>query len=183
MNCDLPETVELGGRERAVRWDYRAILDILIALSDPELSEREKQYAALRIFYPELETIPRRDMKEALEACYRFIDGGETAEDGQRHRRMVDWEQDFGLIAPPVNRVLGTEIRTPGKPLHWWTFLGAFYEIGDCLFAQVIRVRDRQASGKKLDSVDREFYRKNKKLVDLRRRYTETDDKTLKGWL
>lgn len=39
----LPETIELGGEEYDIRTDFRAILDILKAASDPELSDSEKQ--------------------------------------------------------------------------------------------------------------------------------------------
>lgn len=184
MNVDLPETVEVAGQERAIRWDYRAVLDILTALDDPELTERQKQRAALFIFYPQFAEFPHdyETTKEALEKCFWFLNGGED-EDKQKHRRLMDWQQDFHVIAPAVNRVLGEEIRKPGNQVHWWTFLGAFYEVGDCLFAQVVRVRDRKASGKKLDSTDREFYRRNKSLVDFRRKYTETDNEALKGWI
>lgn len=182
MNCDLPESVSLGGREVPIRWDYRAILDILSALADPELSERSRQLAALAIFYPERGLLSPENAREALEKCFWFIGGGAEAEEGRRSRRLMDWEQDFALIAPPVNRVLGTEIRRPGQRVHWWTFLGAFYEIGDCLFAQVVRVRERKAAGK-LDRADREFYRKNRSLVDFRRSYTQAEEELMKGWL
>ena len=37
MEYTLPKTVFVGGREYSIRSDYRAILDICEALTDPEL--------------------------------------------------------------------------------------------------------------------------------------------------
>jgi len=51
----------------------------------------------------------------------------------KRKAKLADWEQDFPLIVNPVNRVLGYEVRDC-EYCHWWTFLSAYYEIGDCLF-------------------------------------------------
>ena len=52
MEYTLPKTVIVGGREYSIRSDYRAILDICEALTDPELSSEEKSAVVLYIFYP-----------------------------------------------------------------------------------------------------------------------------------
>ncbi len=110
------------------------------------------------------------------------MDGGEEAAQGSRPGpRLMDWEQDFPRIVAPVNRVLGREVRE--GPCHWWTFLSAYYEIGgDCLFSQIVRVRDALARGKKLDKTDRDWYRRNRELVDLRKKYTSEEQQLLKEW-
>lgn len=180
MTWDLPTEAEIGGETYAIRWEYRCILDICAAIADPEMEPQDKAAAALTIFYPDLDQMPPEHYEEALKWCYWFIDGGQEP-GGQKGPRLVDWEQDFPYIAAPVNRVIGREIRSP-EPLHWWSFLGAYMEIGDCVFAQVVRIRDRLARGKHLDKQDREWYRKNKRLVDLKRRYTSADEAILKEW-
>ena len=176
----MPESAEIGGVTYKIRSDYRCILDICAALEDPELEEQDKAVAALVIFYPDLDQMPQERYEEALRWCYWFIDGGRTWAD-RKGPRLVDWEQDFPCIAAPVNRVLGREIRGP-EPLHWWTFLGAYQEIGDCLFAQVVRIRDRRARGKPMDKQDREWYRQNRKLVDFSKKYTSAEEALLKEW-
>ena len=99
------------------------------------------------------------------------------------------WEQDFQYIVAPVNRVLGYETRaleydqegnTGG--VHWWTFLSAYMEIGDCLFAQIVGIRSKKAKGKKLDKTEQEFYRKNKEIVDIKVCYTESEEALIKAW-
>ena len=76
------------------------------------------------------------------------------------------------------NKVLGREIR--GKEhLHWWTFISAYYEIGECLFAQIVNIRQKKAYGKKLDKAEQEWYRKNRDLVDIKRQYTASEVEAL----
>ena len=170
MNWSLPESVEIAGEEYPIRTDYRCILDILTDLSDPEADGQERALALLIGLYPE----------EAVEAGLRFIkcDGEEAP---HKAPRLVDWEQDYSLMIAPINRVLGREVRA-AEYLHWYTFLAAYCEIGDCTFAQVVRIRDRLSRGKPLDRSDREWYRKNRHLVDFKRKYTEAEDEAAKKW-
>ena len=128
---DLPESLTVAGRDYSVRWDFRAAMDIFAALNDPDLGDQERALVCLGIFYPDWEEIPPEDYGEALRQCFWFLNGGqdETQQD-KKPLRLVDWEKDFPYIAAPVNRVLGKDCR--GGLLHWWTFLAAYFEIGDC---------------------------------------------------
>ena len=72
--------------------------------------------------------------------------------------------------------------RAAGEPLHWWTFLSAYSEIGDCLFAQVVRIRDKLARNKKLDKDEREWYNRNRRLVDLRQALSEREQQAVAQW-
>lgn len=180
MTWGLPVSVEIGGAEYPIRTDYRAILDICAAISDQELSNQEKSIAVLSIFYPDIENIPDEQYGEALQQCFRFINC--NAEDApHKSPRLVDWEQDYSLIIAPINRVLGCEVRAV-EYMHWWTFLAAYYEIGDCTFAQVIRIRDKLAHGKSLDKQDREWYRKNRHLIDFKAKYSSAEQDICKIW-
>lgn len=177
----LPTSMEVGGAEYAIRSDYRAVLDICAALSDPELDGQEKAAVALEIFYPDFDAMPTEDYQEAVDRFLWFLNCGEE-QDRHSAPRLVDWQKDLPYIVAPINRVTGREIRAV-EYLHWWTFIAAYYEIGDCLFAQIVRIRDLQSRGKPLDKQDREFYRRNKQLVDMKTRYTEQEDAVLSQWL
>lgn len=167
MNYGLPKAFAIGGVEYAIRYDFRPILDICAALEDPDLSNQEKAFVACAIFYPDFEKIPPEHLREAVEKCYWFINGG-AENPGAKGPRLVSWEKDVRHIIAPINRVVGTEIRDlPENGLHWWTFLAAYMEIGDCLFAQIVRIRNLIAKGKKLDKQDREWYRQNAHLVNI----------------
>ena len=181
MIYDLPTSLEVGGKEYEIRSDYRAALDICVALSDPELEDREKAFIALTILYPDFDSIPQEHYKEAIEKCFWFINGGEE-DTGPKTPQLVSWEQDFPLIVAPINRVLGKEIRSM-EYLHWWSWLSAYMEIGgDCTFAQVVSIRDKQARHKTLDKVEKEWLKRNRHLVDFKRKYTQAEDELLKQW-
>lgn len=187
MGYGLPKSVMVGGEDFPIRYDYRVILDIFEAMNDPDLSEEDRALAVLQMFYPEWEALP--DFDEAIHECMIFINGGKDQPEGRKAPNLVDWEQDYPYIVAPINRVLGYEARAvdydPNKNsggLHWWTFLAAYYEIGDCLFAQIVRIREKKAKGKPLDKSDREFYRKNRDLVDIKTRYSEAENDLVNMW-
>ncbi|NLU24149.1 MAG: hypothetical protein GXW99_05415 [Clostridiales bacterium] len=177
----LPKSVLIGDVQYEIRSDYRAILDICTALSDAELSEQERAVAALAIFYPSFGDMPQDCYNDALKLMYWFINCGDDEQKKGPSPKLIDWEQDFRYIVAPINRVTGKEIRSVDY-MHWWTFIAAYYEIGDCLFAQIVRIRERKASGKALDKQDREWYAKNRELVDMKAQYTESDDSTMDLW-
>lgn len=177
---DLPKKLDICGTEYGIRSDYRAVLDVCTALSDPELSQQEKSYVALDIFYPDFEKMPPEHYQEALKQCFLFINCGEE-EERKKSPKLVDWAQDFNYIVAPVNRVIGREIRSV-KYLHWYTFVSAYTEIGDCTFAQIVRIRDRKAKGKSLDKQDAEWYRNNRNLVDLKHSYSDEEKGLLEQW-
>lgn len=177
----LPTSVKVNGTEYEIRSDYRAVLDILTALSDNGLDEKDKSEAALEIFYPAFPDMPVSDYQEALNQCFRFIDQGKEPKQQKKEPPLMSWEQDFDLIIAPINRIAGCEVRALDY-LHWYSFLSYYQEIGDCLFAQVVRIRDKKVHGKPLDKQDREFYRKNKDIIDLEINYTEAEKDVLAAW-
>ena len=181
IDFELPTSVEVGGAEYEVRSDYRAILDICVALSDPNLDGREKTVVLLQIFYPGFDVIPAEHYEEAIKKCFWFINCGEE-EESRKAPKLVDWEQDFRYIVAPINRVIGQEIRSVSY-MHWWTFISAYYEIGgDCLFSQIVRIRNLLAKGKKLEKDDREWLRQNSHLVRFKKKYSTAEDELLKQW-
>ncbi len=174
MNAwELPTSLLIGGVGFAIRSDYRAILDILRILADPEYEEDEKALILLRILYPDWERIPPERLQEAIDRGREFIDAG-FRDDGAPHPRVMDWEKDGAVIIPAINRVTGREIRALDY-MHWWTFLGAYTEIGESLFASILAVRQKKARGKPLEKQEQEFYRANKRLIDLEPNYTEDE--------
>ncbi|MBQ1791183.1 MAG: hypothetical protein II008_13485, partial [Oscillospiraceae bacterium] len=88
---DLPASVNIGGREFRIRTDFRAILDIIAALNDPELDNYDRAAVALGIFYED--EIPT-DTEAAVRECMKFISGGEKQESPKSGPRLVDWEKD-----------------------------------------------------------------------------------------
>ena len=186
MIFDLPSSVEIDGEQHPIRTDYRVILEIIQMLADPDLSDADRAEGVLDMFYLHPEEI--LDYKEAVSQCFRFIDHSDRP--SRKSPRLVDWEQDFEYIIAPVNRVLGYEARaveydpeTNKGGLHWWTFLAAYMEIGgDCTFAQIVSIRDKRARGKKLEKWERDWWRRNSDIVNLRKKYSESENELIKAW-
>lgn len=182
MIYELPTSLEVCGTEYEIRSDFREILDILEVLNDVELKEQERGFFTLLFFYPDFESMPQEHYQDAIKQCFWFINGGEHEDQMEKNPpRLMDWEQDFPYIIAPINHVIGHEIRADAY-LHWWTFLSAYMEIGECTFAQIVRIRDAKNRGKKLDASDREWYRRNRKLVDLKTKYTSREENLLNLW-
>ena len=177
---DLPTSTEISGREYRIRSDYRPILDIMGVLGEAPEVDEERAYTALSIFYEDFLEMPLSDIEDAIAYMLWFINGGDEPS-GAKNPKLMDWNQDFPLIVAPVNRVVGQEIRSIDY-LHWWSFLAAYREIGDCLFAQVVSIRKQKRKGKKLDKADDQFYRENRALVDFKVKETESEMEILEEW-
>lgn len=182
MIYDLPKSLTVCGTEYEIRSDFREVLDIIGILNDGELEKQERAFVTLLFFYPGFKKMPVAHYQEAIEQCYWFINGGKHDQpDEKSSPRLLDWEQDFPFIISPVNRVIGHEIRADTY-LHWWTFLSAYMEIGECTFAQIVHIRDAKNRGKPLGASDKEWYRRNQDIVDLKTRYTSAEEELFKKW-
>lgn len=164
---ELPTSLNVRGVDYAIRSDFRAILDVLIALNDKDLDDNDKAIVLLQIVFVEWQKIPKDCMQEAINKAVKFIDCN-CKSDGKTRPKMVDWEQDSNLIIPAINKVAHTEIRAV-EYLHWWTFFSYYMEIGEGLFSNVISIRQKKAKGKKLEKWEQEFYRENKAIIDFER--------------
>ena len=190
---DLPTSLQVNGVQYAIRTDFRVVLDVLAAMNDPDLfepdaDEEEQNYVRasvmLQILLEDYDSLPAGDYAEECEKAINFIDMG-MKDDGKRKPHTMDWEQDAQIIIPAINRVQGCEIRALPY-LHWWSFLGAYMEIGDCLFAQVVNIRQKKQKHQKLEKWEREFYNANRQIVDLRKKTGESQQRekaALEKWL
>ena len=171
---DFPTSLNVGGVDYEIRTDYRVVLDLFAALSDPELTDTDEQMTAymqsrviMEIMFPDCDSIPYEHWQEALNKVSEFIDMGIS--DERNKPKTMDWEQDAPILIPAINKVLNCEIRAV-EYMHWWTFLGAYMEIGESLFSNIIHIRQKKASGKKLEKWEQDFYKENKSLIDFKQK-------------
>jgi len=174
MMWRLPESLEVGGSVFRIRTDYRDILTIFQAYNDPDLPDWAKTEIMLKIIYPDYDQIPQDNLEEAAQKAVDFMNHGER-DDGRPKPKLMDWEQDEGLIVSAINKVAGTGDVRSLEYLHWWTFLGYYMEIGESLFTQVMNIRYKQAHHKKLEKWEREWERENRELIRLERAKSEEE--------
>ena len=190
MSWDLPISVEIDGTEYAIRnkCDYRVVLDAIKALNDEDLDMQYRIQCALFIFYgnDELDTKEKvlkafktkENTQRAIDEMTKIISLGEEKEQDDKPQ-IMDWEHDFSHIAPPINRVLGYSVRDENNYTHFWDFIGAYQEIGECSWANIVSVRSKRMKGKPLDKWEREFYNENRKLIDLPHKLTDEEQEWL----
>lgn len=180
MMYGLPVSVEIGGEVHPIRSDYRAILDIISAINDEDFSSKEKAVAVMAIFFEEPSRV--QDWEAGIREAFRFIScGREDEEDGKKRPKLIDWEKDFTHIISAVNKVAGREVRAD-EYCHWWTFMGYFDALdGESTFANIVSIRSKKAKGKKLEKWEQEWYRDNRRMVDIKQHveYTEQEKELL----
>ena len=176
---ELPTSISVNNTEYAIRTDYRAVMDLLTAFSDKEMlgdSEEEtniiRALLVLNILF--IDEVKPEDQNEAIKKAIEFIDMGIESSRDVKKPTLMDWEQDAPLIIPAINKVLGREIRAD-KYMHWWTFLSAYMEIGECSFTHIINIRDKKAKGKKLEKWELEYIQEHKDIVLLKEKLTEKE--------
>ena len=168
---ELPEEAVIGGKTYTLHTDYREILKIFAFLQQEEIPEFIRWQTALELFYGE--QIPDRDFREAAAYFNRFVSCGQ-AETGEAGAPLIDWETDAQVIVSDVNKVAGREIRNLPH-LHWWTFMGWVHGIGEGGLSMLVSVRDKLSRGKKLEKWEQEYYRQNKNLVKMRKKYSASE--------
>lgn len=190
MSWNLPISVEIDGTEYPIRnkCDYRVVLDVIKALNDEDLDMQYRIQCALFIFYgnDELDTKEKvlkafrtkENTQKAINEMTKIISLGEEKEQDDKPP-IMDWEHDFSYIAPPINRVLGYSVRDTKNYTHFWDFIGAYQEIGECSWANIVAVRSKLMKGKPLDKREREFYNENRKFIDLPHNLTNEEQEWL----
>ena len=169
----LPTSVVLGDNvEIEINSDFRDILKIFSVLNDEDLTEPERIIVSLQLFYRT--SAYREYIEEATQKMFEFMTIGEVENKQPTHSKpLYDWEQDFDLIVAPVNRVIGKDIRGV-EYLHWWTFLSAFMEIGECTFNTFVGIRNKLNKGKKLEKYEKDILKENRDRIILKKKYDST---------
>ena len=164
----LPKELTVNGRTYSIDTDYRNVLQIILALNDDSLKDREKAHICIWRLYDAPKSIPRDDYEAAYKAASDFISAGMAG--GDKNPRVVNWLKDENLIFPEVNKVAGTEVRALPY-LHWWTFLGYFQAVDkDGIWGAVLTIRQKRAKGKKLEKYEKEFAKANADLCSMKAR-------------
>ena len=188
MMWSLPISVEIGEKKYPIRnkCDFRVVLDVISSLSDEELEMEQRVECALFQFYgnDELDTVEKvltslNDIQIAIVEMMKIINLGKEETEEEHKPKLMDWEHDYPQLAPAISRVLGYSVRQETTYTHWYDFIGAYMEIGDCTFANIISIRNKRIKGKKLEDWEQEFYRENKKIVDLPHKLTDEEQEWL----
>lgn len=175
---NLPREIMLQGECHRIRCDFRPIFDILIALEDNELTDIEKMMVLIEILY--IDKPKDNVLEDAIVEGLKFINlGQEIASEEKNAPRLLSYKQDAIYIFSAVDGQLGFSSRS-SKFLHWWEFMGAFMNIGECFLSTLMHQRKLKAEGKH----DKKWWSENKHIAEIKSLKEEQDEilKILNGW-
>lgn len=169
----LPNDVLIGDKVVPFKSDFRDILYIFQIFNDPDLLDHERIVLALENFY--LTDDYQDDLELAVSEMMSFIRCGEEEESHtpKSSKPLYDWEQDYDIIVAPINRVVGQDVRGV-EHFHWWTFMSAFMEIGECTFSSYVSIRDKKNRGVKLEKWEERVYKDHKDKIVLNKKVDTT---------
>lgn len=166
----LPTTITIRDNEFKIRedGDFRMVLDCFEALQDEELSDEERVISSLVIFYGDIQCLDdlstlfpdQETITEAVTKMYDFFNCGQKSVGAEQQYKLIDWSQDEQIICAGINKVANTEVRALPY-LHWWTFMGYYISIGESVLSNVVSIRHKIATGKKLEKYEKDFKKDN----------------------
>ena len=143
---EIPTTIVIDDREFPIRCkgDYRMVLDCFSCLNDFDLTEQERTFGALIIFYEDFNDVEdflgmdNELFNQLVKKMYNFMECEENPLHSMPYK-TIDWNKDSQMICSAVNKVAHTEVRSI-EYLHWWTFMGYFSEVGESVLSTVVSI-------------------------------------------
>lgn len=186
---ELPTSILIKDKYYPIRnkGDYRLIEDCFIALNDKELTSEYKIVTCLILFYESLNSIDDiydefddETLSLAVKEMFNFFNCGSEDIGAKKPYKLIDWKKDEQLIVSSINAVAYQEIRSVPY-IHWWTFMGYFMNIGDCLLSNIVNIREKIVKGTKLEKHEKQFRSENPQYFNWERRTDEqiADDELL----
>ena len=161
----LPSSLNLQGTEYAINADFRPCVSIMQIFERGDLSDEEKIMCMVGILY--VDDIPPHLLEEAARQASWFLNCGESDDHGATGRnygRLFSWNQDLRFIIAGIERHAGS-IRSRDF-FHWWDFVSAFMEVGECVFSTLVHQRKLRKTGKQ-SKTDKEWWADNKDIAEL----------------
>lgn len=172
----LPTSLVVQGCEYAINADFRPCINIMRMFERNDLTDREKIQCMVGILYKD--EIPMRLMNEAAQQAVWFLNLGdeETSGSGNPPMRLFSWEQDLKFIISAVDKSAGFSTRSK-EFYHFWEFMSAFMESGECVFNTIVHQRKLKRTGKQTKA-DKEWWAENKDIAELKVEFTD-DEKAI----
>ncbi len=162
----VPETVNIGGVEVPIHWDFRVSIRFE-ELMDEDIPDEEKAQRALELYYPH---IPE-DRDAAVDRILWFYSGGEEPEEanngsGQPVERIYSYTHDGAFIYAAFLDQYGIDLQETDH-LHWWKFRAMFAGLkSDNRIVEIMGYREIEITPQ-MSKEQKQYYRKMKKLFAL----------------
>lgn len=129
--------------------DYKSIIDIMIMYEKANLTDQEKNYLMLQMFY--CGNVPN-DTQQAFEKAIEFLNVVTTSAENNPNKedygRLFSFEQESYYIFFAINYSHNDILKT-NSDLHWWDFYSKFMQLKeDCEFIDIVNNRLAHKMGK-----------------------------------
>lgn len=172
----LPSSLLVQGQQLAINADWRPCVNIMRMFERTDLSDSEKIMCMVGILY--VDEIPDNLLVEAAEQAVWFLNlGEESTGKGKTTGRLFSWEQDLKYIISAVDKSAGFSIRSKDF-YHFWEFMSAFFESGECVFNTLVHQRKLKKTGKQ-SKADKEWWIENKDIAELKVELTSDEKEVL----
>ncbi len=162
----LPTKIKVNENIYDINYDYKTILNIILAFEDEDLLYEEQLYVLIHALYKQ--EIPQEDIEEAIIKGIKFIDCGEERKEEKivKKPRVYSFSKDGNYIFSGINQTHHIDIEEK-ETLHWWKFMSFFMDMStDCMFGELMYYRMRKQEGK-LTEEEKKNYKKIKDIVEL----------------
>jgi hypothetical protein len=144
LTDELPDSVEIDGKEYLLNTDFRNCLNIMLAYGDANLTDDEKYQIMLVNLYP---VIPD-NIEAAIEKALMFLDEGKKPSGkGDSKPRVYSWSKDANMIYSAFKQTHNIDLTV--EKMHWWKFVALFMDLGaNTAFSSIVNLRSRVKSNK-----------------------------------
>ncbi|GAA0084582.1 hypothetical protein UT300007_10210 [Clostridium sp. CTA-7] len=165
----LPNKVIIEEKEYEINSDFRTSILFELLMQDDNLSEEDKLYYALDLYYP----ILPENINKAVEEILLFYECGKENENNSSSRgknkvigQIYSFEYDDEYIYSAFLDQYGIDLQDI-EFLHWWKFKAMFKALKeDNEIVKIIGYRSIDLSKVK-DKGQREYYKNMKKLYEI----------------
>lgn len=169
-----PSSVNIDGVEHTINCDHRTSILFEMAIKDPELSEIDKLFTALSLYY---DNIPD-NIEEAWNAILWFYTLGELdgkVDEGDsninnsppkpKEEEIYSFEHDGDYIFSSF--LYAYKIDLANEELHWWSFMKLFNTLPeDTIMKKIIEIRNTKITPS-MSKEEKANWRKLKRMYKL----------------
>lgn len=172
LTSQFPDTVEISGRQYAIRTDFRTSIQFELLMQNRAVPDIDKTWIALQLYFP---VIPEDIETAVYKALWFYACGKSPGENnGQNHDRpqssasmIYSFEHDWKYIYSAFLAQYQIDLTDEKTSLHWWKFRALFDCIGeDNLFYKIMGYRAMSIT-QDMPKEQKKYYRKMKSLYRL----------------
>jgi hypothetical protein len=177
---DLPTSVEIDGVNYNISSNFRSYIKLELIMNDSDLTEVEKLYIILQIFYGDQKI---NNLQKAVDAVLWMYRGGEeiTKREEEEHegdhiapKPIYDFNYDADLIYAAFLTQYNIDLNSI-EYMHWWKFRALLRGLSEeSRFSKVLFYRTVKITSD-MTKEQKKFYREMKRIHGLPDNRTEED--------